>query len=627
MFVSFTPGIRQKLQKIEELQAQQAAFFAGQAVVEFDLQGTILNANEQFLALSGYTLRELVQQDHKRLLDPKQRTGPSSPRFWQALQQGQSQSDEYYFVRKDQRELWLHATYHPILDQNKRPYKVVAIASDITERLHNTTLSEGQIAAINRAQCVIHFETDGKILWANENFLTAFGYTNADLQGKDHGYFLDPTYRTSPEYRNFWNNLQRGQCATNVYRRIGQGGREVWLDASYDPILDRNGKTIRIVLFAIDVTQRQLQNLEVKGLMDAVNRSRASVTFDLQGTIIDANSNFLDILGYSLSELRGRHHQVLVDATLAESKEYQAIWQSVHQGKHHSACLKYRNKQGKDIWVSATYNPIFGNDGRPFKIVTFARNITQLVEHRHEQEQLIHTTLNRIVGAVSSVNERSAVAANASGTTSDTVQAVAAAAEQLSCSILSISDSMTSSRQAVAEVIEEANLADNSTQRLRLQASTMTSVVDLITDIAKRINLLALNASIESSRAGVAGRGFSVVANQVKSLAQQVSAATNTIGEEILQMQTVANEVVDGLSSIRQSIGSVEEAVVHTADAVKEQGAVTRDISANMQSAASSMARITTSLVDILHAVEQANQSAHEGKELYISTIADTSIM
>ena len=627
MFVSFDSKIRQKLQRIDELEARHAAFLGSKAAVEFDMDGTILSANEHFLRITGYTLAEIAGKHHSIFVDSAQRGSAEYRRFWEALSRGDVQSNEYRYINKEHREIWLRASYTPICDAAGNLRKVVALATDITAQTLSKALSEGQIAAIHRAQIVIHFDMDGTIIWANDAFSTSFGYFENEVHGQNHRILTNPSYRDSNDYELFWHELRNGNFTNDVYQRIGKDGREVWIDASYDPIFDRTGKPIRIVLFALDVTERQLKNLEIKGLMDAVNRSRSSVTFTLDGTIIDANANFLSLVNYTIEEIRGRHHRMFVDETYANSNEYRDLWETVRSGRYYSSIFRYRGKAGKEIWISATFNPILGADGKPFKIVKFARNITQIVEQRHASEKLIDLTLDRIVGAIASVNDRSSIAVTSSSVTSDTVQTVAAAAEELNASILEITQSMSSSRAAVETVIREAKAADDSTQRLTAQAGIMTNVVELIEEIAKRINLLSLNAAIESARAGEAGRGFAVVANQVKSLAQQVSTATGKISQEILDMQRVVREVVEGLTSIRRSVISVEGAVINTASAVEEQSAVTKDISANMQYAATSVGSVNSSLVEILHAVEQANQFAHQGKEIYGKAIADVTVL
>lgn len=627
MFVSFDPKIRQKLQRIDELEAHQAAFFGSQGVLELDMHGTVLSANDNFLAITGYALGEVIGNHHSMFVDTAERKSPQYKRFWDALRRGTVQNDEYRRIGKNNRELWLRACYNPINGPDGRPYKLIVFARDITATTLAKALNEGQISAINRAQIVIHFDMNGNIVSANDSFCQTFGYSPDEVCGQNHRMLVDPTLRESNEYAAFWHDLQNGEFATNIYRRIARDGRDVWLDASYDPIFDRTGKPIRIVMFAIDVTQRQLQNLEIKGLMDAVNRSRSSITLTLDGTIMDANQNFLNLVGYTIGEIRGRQHRMFVDEAYASSGEYHALWETLRHGQYYSSVFRYLGKQGKEIWISATYNPIFGIDGKPFKIVQFARNITHIVAQRHASEKLIDLTLDRIVGAVASVNDRSTVAVSASADTSDTVQAVAAAAEQLNVSIVEITQSMSSSRDAVETVIDEAQSVDDSTKRLTLQAGTMTSVVELIEEIAKRINLLSLNATIESARAGEAGRGFAVVANQVKSLAQQVSLATGKINQEIIQMQGVAREVVVGLASIRGSVMLVQRAVINTASAVEQQSSVTKDISSNMQYAAKSVDSVNANLVDILRAVEQANQFAHQGKDIYSKAIADVTVL
>ena len=237
----------------------------------------------------------------------------------------------------------------------------------------------GQIAAINRSQAVIQFEMDGTIITANENFLKAMGYTLDEIKGRHHGIFVDDAYRQSADYKQFWAGLGRGEFIAGEYRRIGKGGREVWIQGAYNPILDGAGKPLKVVKYAVDVTTQKLQNADYAGQIAAVAKSQAVIEFGLDGTIVAANENFLRAMGYTLDEIKGRHHGMFVDDAYRLSAEYREFWNRLGRGEYIAGEYKRIGKGGREVWIQGAYNPILDLSGRPFKIVKYASVVTDLV--------------------------------------------------------------------------------------------------------------------------------------------------------------------------------------------------------------------------------------------------------
>lgn len=486
----------------------------------------------------------------------------------------------------------------------------------------STNEMEAMLAALDKSQAMIQFKPDGTILFANENFLGAVGYSLDEIQGQHHSMFVEPGYEKSEEYLQFWESLRQGKFQVAEYKRFGKGGKEIWIQASYNPVLDRSGKVSKVVKYATDITAQTMQNADFRGQIDAVNKSSAVISFNLDGTIIEANENFLGAMGYSLAEIQGQHHRMFVEPDYAKSSAYKEFWASLGRGEYQSAEYKRLAKGGREIWIQASYNPIFDPSGKPFKVVKFATDITDQVLARREAERvgaMVEANLEKILNAVGSANEQSGVASTASTQTLQTVQSVAAATEEFQASANEIARSMETSRSDVSKAIEEAVNADQSTQQLTEQAQAMNSVVDVIQEIAGQINLLALNATIESARAGEAGKGFAVVASEVKSLANQVASATDQISSEITGMQSVCGNVVERLTGIKTAVESVESSVAAVAGAVEEQTSTTREIAESMQSAATAMGEVNTNLDAISSAVGDADTFAKEGTELYRS--------
>ena len=550
-------SVFQFLKRSAEDKALTDALDRSQAVIEFRMDGTILTANDNFLKALGYTLGEIQGKHHSMFVEPGERESAAYREFWSKLNRGEYQAAEYKRIGKGGKEIWIQASYNPMLGGDGKPFKVVKFATDITARKIKSLEDAGQIAAIDRAQAVISFALDGTIIIANDNFLTAMGYTLAEIQGKHHSMFVEPGERESAAYREFWARLNRGQYQAAEYKRIGKGGKEVWILASYNPVLDEKGKPFRVVKFATDVTSQKLSTADLAGQIAAIGKSQAVIEFKMDGTIIGANQNFLKTVGYSLDEIRGRHHSMFVDPSERDGAAYREFWAALNRGEYQAAEYKRIGKGGKEVWIQASYNPILDLNGKPFKVVKYATDTTAQV--------LVRMGNERVRGMMESV---------------------AAGAEELNASVREISEAMTKSRETASTAVGRVEAADAQAKRLNEAAQAMSGIVELIGNITGQINLLALNATIESARAGEAGRGFAVVASEVKNLATQAKQATDKIGQEIGNLNGISGDVVGALDSIRQSIQGVSEYVTATAAAVEEQSTVTSEMSSSMQRAA-----------------------------------------
>jgi methyl-accepting chemotaxis protein len=521
------------------------------------MDGTILAANQNFLNALGYRLEEIKGKHHSMFVPVGQRDSADYRAFWAALNRGEYQAAEYKRIGKGGREIWIEASYNPVLDGNNKPIKVVKYAIDVTQKKMRNLADAGKISAVNRAQAVIEFNLDGTIVTANENFLKTLGYTLGEIQGKHHSMFVEQTEKDSAAYRDFWAALNRGEFQAGEYKRLGKGGKEVWILASYNPVLDENGKSFGVVKFATDVTAQKLKNADLAGQIEAIGTSQAIIEFKLDGTIIQANANFLGALGYTLGEITGKHHSMFVDQAERESAGYREFWAALNRGEFQAGEFKRIGKGGKEVWIQASYNPILDLNGKPFKVVKYASDVTQQVLVRMGNER---------VRAM--------------------MESVAAGAEELNASVREISEAMMKSKGAAMSAVERVGSADSQAKRLSDAAQAMSGIVELIGNITGQINLLALNATIESARAGEAGRGFAVVASEVKSLANQAKQATDKISAEIESLNGISGDVVTALETIKKTIQDVCEYVTSTAAAVEEQSTVTSEMSSSMQRAA-----------------------------------------
>lgn len=482
----------------------------------------------------------------------------------------------------------------------------------------NNSDPEARLEALNRSQAIIEFNLDGMILNANSNFLASVGYTLAEIQGKHHSLFVEPAYRTSPEYAEFWKKLSAGEYQAARYKRLGKGGREIWIEASYNPLLGRNGKPFKIVKFAIDITAQMQEQAELRGQVEAIGKSQAMIAFDLDGNILDANHNFLSAMGYALDEIRGRHHSMFVEPASRTGSEYLEFWRKLKAGEYQSGQYKRLGKGGKEIWIEASYNPILDANGRPYKVVKYASDVTQQVNLLLQLRQIIDKNFGDIDTALGRSNREANEAVQAVNDTSGNVQMMASAAEELAASVSEIAQNMASSRVATDAAFTQATGASEFTDKLSAATAAMGGIVSLIQNIAGQINLLALNATIEAARAGEAGRGFAVVATEVKNLAAQAARATAQITAEIDAVQSVSTGVVEALAKIQRSVETMRDHVINAATAVEQQSVVTREMSSNMQGAAQSVTRISSNIGAISSAVDLVSQAVSTTKDAAI---------
>jgi methyl-accepting chemotaxis protein len=474
------------------------------------------------------------------------------------------------------------------------------------------------LRAFDQSQAMIQFRMDGTILTANAAFLKAMGYSLEEIAGQHHSMFIDAAHKASSAYTQFWDRLKRGEHQSAEFRRLGKGGREVWLQASYNPILGRNGRPYKVVKIATDITEAKLKAADYEGQVKAIGKSQAVIEFKLDGTVITANDKFLSALGYRLDEIQGKHHSMFVEPSFRDSDEYRTFWDRLRRGEYQAAEYKRIGKGGREVWIQATYNPIIDPEGRPFKVVKFSTDVTQQVQERARRAKIgreVDHGLEGIAKAISTATEQAAGAASAAVQTSSNVQTVAAGAEELVSSVAEISRQITEASRVSGKAVEEAARTGGIVSHLADAAKRIGEVVNLISNIASQTNLLALNATIESARAGEAGKGFAVVAGEVKNLAAQTAKATDDISTQIASVQQVASEAVAAIGSINTTIGQINDISAAIASAAEQQNAVARDISSNMQSAASAVASISQNMTEIAEATKAAEGSTHEAKE------------
>ena len=503
---------------------------------------------------------------------------------------------------------------------------MVKYATDVTEQKLRTAEFEGQIQAVGKAQAVIEFNLDGTIITANDNFLNALGYTLEEIQGQHHRMFVEESFRASVEYRQFWEALNRGEYQAGEYKRIGKGGKEVWIQASYNPILDLNGKPFKVVKYATEVTEQKLQTADFEGQIQAVSKAQAVIEFNLDGTIITANDNFLNALGYTLKEVQGQHHRMFVEESFRASVEYRQFWEALNRGEYQAAEYKRIGKGGKEVWIQASYNPILDLNGKPFKVVKFATDVTEQKLRNAEFERGVQDFTQQLGSAseeLSNVSQQMAgnaeetstqagVVSAASEQVNKNVEVVASGAEEMSASIREIAKNSSEAAKIAKQAVSVSKSADGTIKELGDSSVEIGKVIKVITSIAQQTNLLALNATIEAARAGEAGKGFAVVANEVKELAKQTAQATEDISQKIGAIQTGSKGAVEAIGEVGTIIGQINDISNTISAAVEEQTATTNEISRNVGEAAKGSAEIAENIAGVAKASQDTTKGAND---------------
>ncbi|MGP4693625.1 methyl-accepting chemotaxis protein [Agrobacterium cavarae] len=524
------------------------------------------------------------------------------------------------------------------------------------------THAKAVLAALGRSLAIIEFDTSGKILSANENFCTAMGYTADQLIGKHHSMFCEPSYANSDDYRQFWKNLAAGRFDKRQYKRIANGGQEVWIEASYNPVM-AGGSVKSVVKLATVITETKRKASEDAGKLEAISRVQAIIEFTPTGNIITANQNFLDALGYKLEEIQGKHHRIFCEDSVRNDPSYNEFWKTLAGGTFTAAEYKRLSKSGKPIWIQASYNPIFDENGKVFKIVKYATDVTDRVvavddlaasltalsngdltgtisvpftptleKVRHD----LNASLEKLQGAMRDVAKSTSSITMGAREISDATDNLARRTEQQAAALEQTSAALHEITRTVAQNAERAEesgrlvantkadaeqsglivgKAIDAMGRISQSSNEIGNIIGVIDDIAFQTNLLALNAGVEAARAGEAGKGFAVVAQEVRELAQrsanaakEIKTLINTSASQVKEGVDLVGETGNALSKIVGQVAEIDTnvaAIVETAhdqaNGIKEINHAVEAMDTNTQQNAAMVEQTTASSHGLAH--------------------------
>lgn len=619
-----------------------SAITKSQAVIEFDRDGKILLANENFLKVMGYSLDEIQGKHHSMFCDPEYVNSPAYTQFWENLRKGEPQISEFKRFGKGGKEIWISASYNPVLDLVGRVVRVVKAATDITgEMALRREIAMISLVANETDNSVIITDAHEKIEYVNPGFTKMTGYTFDEVKGKKPGDVLQGPLTSAETKAQIREGIKSQKPQYMEILNYHKNGSSYWVSLAINPVFSKDGKLERFISIQSNVTATKEKALDSSMQLDAISRSQAVIEFKPDGTIVSANKNFLDVSGYSLDEIVGKHHRIFCDPAYTASADYRAFWDTIGRGEYVAGEFKRRTKAGKDIYIQASYNPIHDLSGKVAKVVKYATDVTEAAVSRIENEKGMNESM-AILTEVASGNLTQRMSGDYAGPFSQIKGALNATIEKLTSIVMQIKSAAEQVNSAASEISagsgdlaqrtqqqassleetaasmeeltgtvrqnsENARNANNlagqargvaeeggkvvgdavgAMENIEKSSQKISEIIGVIDEIAFQTNLLALNAAVEAARAGEAGKGFAVVASEVRSLAgrsasasKEIKALINESSQEVKSGSELVNKAGKTLGEIVTSVKMVADIIGDIANASQEQSTGISEVS------------------------------------------------
>lgn len=571
--------------EVSNLKSMVEAISRSQAVIEFNLDGTIITANDNFLSVLGYSLADIKGKHHQMFCENSFVQSPDYRLFWEKLNRGEFQCGEYKRIGRGGKEVWIIASYNPVLGDDGKPYKVVKFATDVTA---SKVELNARTMIMNMTSIVSESDLKGDILSVNDKFCEVSKYSKEELLGKPHNTTRHPDM-PKEVFKQLWSTIGHGKPFRGIIKNRAKDGTPYYVDAVIAPIMGDNGKPKKYLGVRYDITEAEIERQNMRGIFSAINSSYAYIEFDTTGNVLSANKNFQDVMGYSADELKSKHHRAFCEQEYANSNEYSNFWPDLKSGKSKSGIFRRVTRAGKVLWLQAVYAPVMDETGRVAKVVKIATDVTEQQNMIKSVEETaaalsaaateLTATATQMTGTADKTSQESKTAAAAAEEVATGVQTVATNVEEMVASIKEIARSTNESSQMSKMTLAKAQESNATIVKLGASSQEIGDVIKVISSIAQQTNLLALNATIEAARAGEAGKGFAVVANEVKELAKQTAKATNDITNKIGAIQGDAQSAVEAIGGISAAVEKLNGIAGVIAAAVEEQTATTNEIS------------------------------------------------
>ena len=592
-----------------------------QAVIEFNLDGTIISANDNFLTTLGYSLNEIQGKHHRMFCEPAYVESSEYEELWKKLNRGEFDSGEYKRIGKDGKEVWIIASYNPILDGSGKPVKVVKFATDITR---SKVELQVRTDIMNLTSIVSEANLKGDILSINDKFVEVSKYSRSELVGKPHNITRHPDM-SKEVFKEMWATIGRGNIFRGMVKNLAKDGTPYYVDAVIAPVMGENGKPRKYIGVRYDITESEIERQKMQGVLKAIDSSFAYIEFDRGGNVLKINKKFEVAMGYSEADLKNKHHSMFCESEFANSQDYKTMWATLNEGKNVSGVFKRLTKSGKIIWLQAVYAPVTDEMGRVQSVVKIATDVTEqqnLLESIQETATALSSASTELTATASEMSQtaektskESHVASAAAEQVSSGVQTVATNIEEMVASIKEIGRSTSESSEMAKKTLLKAQESNQTVTKLGVSSQEVGDVIKVISSIAQQTNLLALNATIEAARAGEAGKGFAVVANEVKELAKQTAKATDDITHKISAIQSDTKSAIEAIAGISQAVDKLNGISGIIAAAVEEQTATTNEISRVVVQSKKGVESITETIKVVSMTASESNTSSSQTLE------------